>query len=59
MVPQNVSDEYYVISCENHLVTYDILSYLMMLFAYPLALYTFRVAEPENLSSLAESVSIT
>ncbi len=35
----------------------DIISYLMICIAYPLAIYTFRIAEPEHLSTLAETVS--
>lgn len=51
-----VSDKYYVLTCSQHFVTSDIVSYLMILVAYPLALYMFRVTEPEHLATLAETV---
>ena len=54
--PRKVSDDYYVLNCEGHLVTYDGISYLMILTSYVVAMYTFRVAEPEHLFSLTERV---
>ena len=51
------SSDYYILRCDSHVVTLSIISYSMILIAYPLALYTFRVTDPEHLSSLAETVS--
>lgn len=55
---KKLSDKYHVIQCDNNVVTLDTISYLMILIAYPIALYTFRKAETEHLSSLAETVSL-
>ncbi len=49
-------EHYRILSCDGHLVTVDMISYLLMLTAYLLALYAFRVKEPEHLSSLAHTV---
>ena len=49
-------EDYDILSCDDHLVTVDVISYLFMLTAYLLALYAFRVKEPEHLSSLAHMV---
>ena len=57
VAPNNVSSEYSVLSCEDNVFTKSIISYLMILISYALAFYTFRVAEPEHLSSLTERVS--
>ena len=40
------------------MVTGDGISYLMILVSYIVAIYTFRVVEPEYLSSLTERVAV-
>ena len=56
MGPRPVGN-YTVLDCADHFLSYNLLTSLIVLVAFPVGVYIFRWAEPENISSLAETVS--
>ena len=47
---------FFILDCGRHIVTNDIVSYVLILGSYLGGLLIFRFLEPEHLSSLSETV---
>ncbi|XP_019856102.1 PREDICTED: uncharacterized protein LOC105313927 [Amphimedon queenslandica] len=50
---------YSVLMCDDHIVTQDLISYLLILSSYIVGFVIFRFSETENLSSLSETVFLS
>lgn len=46
-----------ILDCDKHIVSNDVVSYVLILGSYIGGLLIFRFLEPEHLSSLSETVS--
>ena len=57
MPPIKENGSFYVLSCDQHIITGSVIPYLSIIIAYIGAFYIFRIAECEHLSSLSETVS--
>ena len=49
-------NDFFILDCDKHIITNDIVSYVLILGSYLGGLLIFRFLEPEHLSSLSETV---